>query len=100
MFFPINIIILLFIFAGIIVLQVFLSRKENKWFGLILPFICFAYSLIMAAGMTNWGHFGTLISTFLISNMPTFILLVIYFTCREKIKRNKELEKMNVQDLE
>lgn len=95
--------ILLAIFVGC---QIFLSKKESKWFGLILPFISFAYSLLTIfgiatyAGRSLWDTVGLILSTFFTSNIPTIILLAIYFGCREKIKRKKALEKMNIQDLE
>lgn len=37
---------LLLIFAGFVWLQVFLSKKKNKWLGLILPFLCVVFSVI------------------------------------------------------
>ena len=43
---------------------------------------------------------ATTIYAFLIYNIPTAILLAIYFACREKQKRNRDLEKMNIQDLQ
>ena len=97
---------LLAILAGGIFLQIFLSKKESKWFGLILPIITFAYSLVTIFGlamtddMSWWNILGLIASTLLVANIPTIILLVIYFGCREKIKRKKALEKMNIQDLE
>jgi hypothetical protein len=36
---------------------------------------------------------------FLVANIPTVIIIVIYFACREKFKKNKEIDKMNIQDL-
>lgn len=98
--------LVLAIITGGIWLQIFLSKKENKWFGLILPFITFAYSLLMVFSivrtdsMTGWDVFGLIASTFFTSNIPTIILLAIYFGCRESIKREKAFEKMNIQDLE
>ena len=38
--------VLLFLVA-MVVLQIFLSRRENKWAGRILPIITFGYSLVM-----------------------------------------------------
>ena len=98
--------ILLAIFVGCIFLQIKKKKKESKWFGLILPFISFAYSLLTIfgiatyAGRSLWDTVGLILSTFFTSNIPTIILLAIYFGCREKIKRKKALEKMNIQDLE
>ena len=43
---------------------------------------------------------ATVIPVFLLSNIPTLIFLAIYFACREKLKLQNELDKMNVQDLE
>jgi len=40
------------------------------------------------------------VSTLLLFNISTIILLAIYFGCREKLKRKAQLEKMNIQDLE
>ena len=34
-----------------------------------------------------------------IGNIPTIILLAIYYGCRGKQRRNKQLDKMNIQDL-
>ena len=105
MYFPINTIILILIFAAIIALQVFFSKKENKWLGLILPAIFFVYSILMVLSiavfddMSGWDVFSMLASTFLLSNILTLILLGIYFAYRGKIKRNDELNKMNIQDL-
>jgi len=100
---PINSLILLVFIGGGIWLQIFLSKKESKWFGLILPFITFAYSLLMVFSIAvtdGMDIFGLIASTLFVANIPTIILLAIYFGCREKIKRKKALEKMNIQDLE
>ena len=105
MFIPINFIILLLFIAGVIWLQLFLSKKSNKWLGLILPAISFAFSFLTVLNiavfddMSSWDTFITIASTFLISNIPTVILLAIYVACRERIKKNDELQKMNIQDL-
>lgn len=101
------IIILLFfiVVSGAIALQVFLSKKQNKFIGLILPTITLLYSLIMVLNvvfeetMTNWQVFFTLFSTFFIGNIPTIILLAIYFGIREKMKIESELDKTRIKDL-
>lgn len=106
----INVTIMLFIilalFVGGIFLQIFLSKKKGRWFGLILPVITFLYSLLITFniavfdGMTGGEIFMIFASTFLISNIPTIVLLGIYFGCREKMKIHSQLDKMNIQDLE
>ena len=35
----------------------------------------------------------------LLSNIPTAVLLAIYFACRTRQRRKKQLDKMNIQDL-
>lgn len=121
------------LFVGIIFLQIYLSKMENKWVGLILPFISFAISVIAVLGLAMFSFTTssvqtinesgkvinqvieqspvtqiadtstlvyTAIITFVLYNIPTGILLGIYAGCRNRIKKNKELEKMSVQDLE
>lgn len=105
-----NVTIMLFLvlalLVGGILLQIFLSKKKSRWFGLILPVITFLYSLLMIFniavfhGMTGREIFMLLASTFLTSNIPTIVLLGIYFGCREKMKIRSQLDKMNIQDLE
>lgn len=130
----IAIIISLIFLVGVIWLQFFLSKKKNKWLGLVIPLICFIFSLMsvmsiamftttstskttvktetvdgvlieeeqVESNMTKLGIGEILAMTipiFLVTNIPTIIFLAIYFACREKIKRNIELDKMNVQDL-
>ena len=95
------------IMAGAILLQIFLSKKSSKWFGLILPGITFTYSLFLSVfsfvpvgDMTWWCITRSIASILLIANIPTLILLAIYFGCREQIRQKKALEKMSIQDLE
>ena len=100
-----SIIFIVLIFAaGIIWLQLFLSRKSGRWFGLVLPIISFAVSFIYVLGIMDtgslWQNLILIGSTLLLSNISTIILLAIYFACREKFKRKTQLEKMNIHDLE
>ncbi|MEG0320739.1 MAG: hypothetical protein RR606_00955 [Oscillospiraceae bacterium] len=102
----IHILIILAVFVGIIFLQIFLSKKENRLLGLILPIITFLYSLLtllnVAAlpSMTAWEVFGVLAATFILSNIPTLVLLAVYCACKGNSKRKNQLEKMNIQDLD
>ncbi len=131
----INMIIALLVFllfaGGIVWLQIFLSKKNNKWFGLILPFICLMFSLLIVLNISTYSSIqttvtetvdgvviseetkqiesekpgmltilGTIIPVFIISNIPTIILLAIYYASREKLRIRNQLDKMNIQDLE
>ncbi|MFR1802220.1 MAG: hypothetical protein ACLSWS_09265 [Faecalispora jeddahensis] len=97
--------LVLVLLVGGVFLQIFLSKKNSKWFGLILPAITFLYSLLMVLGlavydgMSGGEIFILIASTFLLNNIPTIVLLGIYFGCREKMKLRAELEKMSIQDL-
>lgn len=117
---PINLIIsLLFmtsIIAIIVFVQVKLSRSENKFLGLIMPTLSFLFSLMAILGMVsfislksssngivessgnNMEYLG-IFFTFLVSNIPTMILGGIYYSERNKIKVNKSIEKMKINDL-
>lgn len=91
-------------FAGMIWLQVFLSKNRNKWLGLILPMVTFAFSLVNLLSIMDTGdtfkNVILIIGVLLLSNIPTLILLIIYWVFRQKIKHANELDKMNIQDLE
>lgn len=58
------IIIFIILIAGIVALQIFLSGRQNKWLGLILPAI-----------------------SLLVSSVLTIVLTGIYFACREQLKK-------------
>ena len=117
-----NIIILVFsllLLGGIIWLQIFLSKKRNKWLGLILPLISLILSLIPTFSMfqvmspfipktiEKFDECGNLASTvnvsgnisgvilsvaavFLIYNISTLIFIMIYWICRGKQKGQQE----------
>ena len=90
--------------GGAIWLQIFLSKKANRWLGLILPIITFVFSLIFTMNIRDtgnaWQNTISIASTLLLTNIPTAILLAIYFACREKLKRKSQINKMSIQDLE
>lgn len=105
----INIIVLglvaLIFLVGVVILQVFLSKREGKWPGLVIPIMGVVFSLFGVFDMAFYGNESILqkmiaiMVSFFILNIPTFILLAIYFSCHEKVKKNKEIDKMNIQDL-
>ena len=97
-----TIIFLLALLVGVPLLQIFLSRRESKWPGLILPLLTFLYSLVMAlsAAAYNGGiPWGPILASLLLGNIPTVILLAIYAACREKFRKRSELDKMQINDL-
>ena len=88
--------------AGSVLLQVFLSKRESKWPGLVLPLLSFLYSLVMAfsaAAYNGAALWGPVLASLVLGNIPTALLVVIYFVCREKFRKRSELDKMNISDL-
>lgn len=92
------------LFAGMIVLQFYLSKRNTRWYGLILPVLAFlAAGAIGIANMANsfqTNFFFSDLIGYLFMNIPAIILLVIFIKCREKIDTNAEINKMNIQDIE
>lgn len=98
--------ILLLLFVAIILLQLFLSRRESRLPGLVLPVLFFLFSIIAMLNVAALPSDSvretavTMLTVVLLYNIPTLVLLVIYFVCREKFRRKKEIDRMNAQDLE
>lgn len=93
--------LLVFVVGGVL-LQIFLSRRESKWPGLMLPLLTFLYSLVLTLNVTAVGGefpWGPLLASFVLGNVPTVILLAIYAACREKQKKRSEIDKMQIKDL-
>ena len=88
--------------AGSVLLQIFLSKREGKWLGLILPLLSFLYSMVMtlsAAAYNGGVPWGAILASLILGNIPTVIVLAIYFACREKFRKRSELDKMQINDL-
>ena len=92
---------LVFVVGGIL-LQIFLSKRERKWPGLVLPLLSLLYSLLMACSAVAYSEkiiWGPILTSLILGNIPTVILLAIYAACREKRRKRGELDKMQVTDL-
>jgi hypothetical protein len=71
--------------AALAFLQVLLSSRQNKWFGVFIPALWFLGTIIPLAG-NAMKLVGTTIGLFILLNVPTIIYLLIFFACREKVK--------------
>ena len=100
---------ILLVFAAILViilLEIFLSRRERFLPGLVLPGISFLISLLFCLNMMIPKDMSIAESTvelvvaFLLANVPTAILLAIFFSGRKKRSCKKQLDKMSIQDLD
>lgn len=96
-------IMLLVLLAGTVLLQIFLSKRESKWPGLVLPAITLVYSIVMVLNMAYFVSIArpllAALGVFLSGNIPTLLLLGIYSACRGKQRKKREMEKMSINDL-
>ena len=103
---PIRLFLTLLLLAGVVALQIFLSSRESRWPGLALPAISFLIALLYPLNMMapsegiSAGFVIQLLLVWLIANIPTIVLLAIYAACREKRKKKKQMDRMNIQDLD
>ena len=98
----ITLVFVLALLVGGVFLQIFLSKRENRWPGLILPLLSFLYSLLMACSAVAYNGgipWGPILASLVLGNIPTVILLAIYAACRERFRKRSELDKMNIKDL-
>ncbi|MCI9512514.1 MAG: hypothetical protein HFG13_09050 [Oscillibacter sp.] len=96
--------IVMLVFAvGGVLLQIFLSRRESRWPGLILPLLALLSSLLLPLNVMDTGSASQnillVLVTLLAGNIPTLILLAIYWAAREKYRVREQMEKMGKQDI-
>lgn len=93
---------LVFIVGGVF-LQIFLSRRESRWPGLVLPLLTFLWSLLGPLNVMDTGSVSqnvlTVLVTLLAGNIPTLILLAIYWAVREKRRVRDQIDKMKIDEL-
>ena len=88
--------VLLLFIAVVIIPQVFFSKSARKWPGLVLPIIAFLLSLLFPLNMVVPSQGVTaafllqLCLVWVIGNIPTMILIAIYFACQGKQRRDKQ----------
>ena len=93
----------LVVLVGGVLLQIFLSRRESRWPGLVLPLLTFLLSMLLVLNVMDTGSVSQnvllVLTTLLLGNIPTLILLAIYWAAREKRRVKSQLDKMNINDL-
>ena len=104
--FAVRAIIFLVLFIGSFALQFYLSKREPKWPGRIIPILSFLFSLFVPLSYAvpqdglSFGIIMQLLLATLLANIPTIIYAVIYLSCREKFRRRRQMDKMSIQDLD
>ncbi len=93
----------LLLLVGGVLLQIFLSKRESRWPGLVLPLLTFLCSLLGPLNVADTGsvsqNFLLVAVTLLAGNIPTLVLLAIYWAAREKHRVRDQMEKMGKQDI-
>ena len=93
----------LVVLVGGILLQIFLSKRESRWPGLVLPLLAFLWSLLGPLNVMDTGSVSqnvlTVLVTLLAGNIPTLILLAIYWAVREKRRVKDQIDKMKIDEL-
>ena len=98
--------LLLALLAGGILLQIFLSRRRSRWPGLVLPGLTFLYSILMVLSVVAYGvagesgfPWGPVLYSLILGNLPTLVLLAIYWAARERYRMRDQMDKMKIDDL-
>ena len=100
-----TLLVFLILIGGGVLLQIYLSRRQSRWPGLVLPGLTFLYSLLMVLGVaafdTLGGGFpwGPILACLIWGNIPTLALLAIYWAAREKFRVQSQMDKMKINDL-
>lgn len=93
----------LVVLVGGIFLQIFLSKRESRWPGLVLPLLTFLWSLLGPLNVMDTGSVSRnvllVLVTLLAGNIPTLILLAIYWAVREKRRVRDQIDKMKIDEL-
>lgn len=89
--------LLLLLLFTIVMLQIALASQKSKWPGLILPFIAFCFSLVIQVGFANFHQdplsiVAQLLIVFMLTNIPTLILLLIYTIYRVNRKKDFDMQ--------
>lgn len=90
--------LILVILTAIVILQIFLSLRSNKYLGLIFPFINLLSSIYISL---LFSDMIVAILGFVVSLIPMIIWISIYHKCKKKMdkKIQNEINRMTINDL-
>lgn len=98
-------------FAGIIVLQIVLSRREKRWPGLVLPALWLLWTLAVTVPQMvllvkdgcqwSWVVPELGLPVLAMENVPGLLLLAIYADCHllRRRRERRQLKKTRIDDL-
>lgn len=102
-------VLVLAVFAGAIWLQVRLCKMEKWGLALILPALCFVFSVICLVtnmiikvfeAQFSGGAFLAAMLVFVLQNLPTVVFLLILIKEKNSKKKTSELNSTKINDLE
>lgn len=108
-----DLLVVLPVFAVFVAAQIYLSRREKWWPGLILPALWLFWTIIgivpemVRAWVEAWDIFDNMyilgigVSVLVIENLPNLILLAVYAACHlhRRRKEKRQLKKTRIDDL-
>lgn len=98
-------------FAGIIALQIVLSRREKRWPGLVLPALWLLWTLAVTVPQMvllvkdgyqwSWVVPELGLPVLAMENIPNLLLLAIYADCHllRRRRKRRQLKKTRIDDL-
>ena len=102
----VTLIVFIVLIVGGVLLQIFLSRRRSRWPGLVLPGLTFLYSILMVLSVAVYGRvgesgfpWGPVLYSLILGNLPTLVLLAIYWAARERYRTRDQMDKMKIDDL-
>ncbi len=86
---------LLLVFVGgilILGIQFFLSTRKNRLMGLLFPIVSLSYTIYMFLKSDFFSDMALNMNAYMLiaQNIPTIVLLVIYFICRWSMNRRRK----------
>ncbi|GEN85301.1 hypothetical protein OSO01_00400 [Oceanobacillus sojae] len=86
---------LLLVFVGgilILGIQFFLSTRKNRLMGLLFPIVSLSYTIYMFLKSDFFSDIALNMKAYMLiaQNIPTIVLLVIYFICRWSMNRRRK----------
>lgn len=80
-------ILFLLIIVILCYIQTLLSQSENKFSGLIIPFLSFIASIVYLFVLADEFNIIKALFTLVFTNIPTYIFILIYYFKQKKVKK-------------
>lgn len=85
--------IFLIIIVALCYFETILSSKENKYLGWILPLLTFIATVVFSIMWADSFSVVKLITTLIFTNIPTYILIILYKIGRKRFTNPNNIKK-------